>query len=76
MCTDRNDDGIDINVCCICFVHNDDVIEGSGSDGIYSVSVEGGSIKTVLKKWQQTMKVWSAFTLFCQQVHTVSTYSI
>ena len=44
MCTDRNDDGIDINVCCMCFVHNDDVIEGSGSDGIYSVSVEGGSI--------------------------------
>ena len=35
-CTDENDDGIDINVCYMCFVHyNDDVMEGSGADWIF-----------------------------------------
>jgi len=34
--TTGNGDGIDVNVCCMCFVHYDeDVIEGCGADWIY-----------------------------------------
>ena len=35
-CTDGNNDGIDINVCSMCFVHyNDNVMEGGGTDWIF-----------------------------------------